>query len=85
MLRSALYEETGHWVPSLALVRSVYKRLQALTLRTVLRAAEFLFCLGLIGFIFLSDLVPIAPLLLFPIQGWVALRFSQVCTQLSED
>jgi hypothetical protein len=43
-----------------------------------LHALEFALCLAILAFIFLSDLVAPASLLMFPIQGWVALRFSQV-------
>jgi hypothetical protein len=72
---------SGIFYPSLELWYSLSARLSSSKLYAVAnlkRLLEYCTCQALIGFIFLSHLVPVATLLLFPIQGFVALRFSQV-------
>jgi hypothetical protein len=81
VVRAAIYNESGKFYPSLGLWYSLCARLSSSKLYTVAnlkRLLEYCTCQALIGFIFLSHLVPVATLLLFPIQGFVALRFSQV-------
>jgi hypothetical protein len=81
VVRAAIYDETGYWYPSIELVQSLHARLSALALVSMAHCKHALLycsCQALIGFIFLSGLVPVATLLLFPLQAFVALRFSQV-------
>jgi hypothetical protein len=81
VVRATIYDETGYWYPTLSLVRSLHARVTAVALVSVANcklALLYCSCLAVIAFIFLSELIPVATLLLFPIQAFVALRFSQV-------
>ncbi|KAG5176577.1 hypothetical protein JKP88DRAFT_335547 [Tribonema minus] len=84
VMRMAIFEETGSGIPSLHLFPALRNRVHQLNRKQLLHIFEYVACLFIMGFIFLSNLVPVASLLMFPLQGWVALRFSQLASALMD-
>ncbi|KAG5191661.1 hypothetical protein JKP88DRAFT_251339 [Tribonema minus] len=78
VIRKSIFEETGKGAPSRQLLHIMKNRLTGMNRSTLRPAMEYCVCLAIMGFIFLSNMVPVAGLLLFPVLGWVSLRFSQM-------